>query len=74
MKNRRSYQLPTPTPATPLISPVGVQPAAVLARRQAMIDAGTHPVLAGQLAFSAASHQALRDRDPRFDVRANDPF
>ena len=69
MKHRRPYKLPPPTPNAP-----GVFPAAVLARRQAMIDAGTHPVLAGQLAFSAAGHQALRDRDPRFAVRADDPF
>ena len=62
MKHRRPYQLPPPVAAAPLLLPVGVEAAAVLARRQAMIDAGIHPVLAGQLALSAAGHQALRDR------------
>ena len=74
MKQRRLYQLPAPTPAASLPLPASLEAAAVHARRQAMIDAGTHPVLAGQIALSAANHQALRDRDPRFAVRSDDPF
>ena len=73
MKHRRSYQPPFPPAAAPRL-PVGVEPAAVLVRRQAMIDAGTHPTLAGQLALSAAGHQARRDGDLRFTVRPGDPF
>lgn len=74
MKHHRPYQAPPSPPAASPCLPAGVEPAAVLARRQAMIDAGTHPVLAGQLALSAAGHQARRDRDPRFAVRPDDPF
>lgn len=74
MKHHRPYQSPPLTPAAPSRLPAGVEPAAVLARRQAMIDAGTHPALAGSLALSAAGHQALRDRDPRFTGRNGEPF
>ena len=74
MKHHRPYQVPVLAPTVSLLLPAGVEAAAVLARRQAMIEAGTHPVLASQLALSAAGHQALRDRDPRFVVRADDPF
>ena len=74
MKHHCPYQSPARTSMAPPRLPAGVEPAAVLARRQAMIDAGTHPALAGQLALSAAGHPALRARDPRFAGQAGDPF
>lgn len=74
MKHQRPYHLPPSALAASAFLPAGVDPAAMLARRQAMIDVGTHPVLAGQLALSAAGRQALRDRNARLVARPGDPF
>lgn len=74
MNHRRPYQLPSPSAPVPPRLPAGIEPASVLARQTAMIDAGTHPVLAERLALSAAENQAMRDRDARFIVRSGDPF
>ncbi len=74
MNHHRPYQLPPP--AAPIFRglPAGIDAASILARRTAMIDAGTHPTLAERLALSAAENQAMRDRDPRFIVPPEDPF
>lgn len=69
MKHHRPYTLPPPVPAA--LRPCD---AAVLVRERAMIDAGTHPMLAERLARRAAENQARRDRHPRFTVRPDDPF
>ena len=73
MKHHRPYQLSTPAPTLALRAPAGIHPAAILARQAAMIEAGTHPILAERLASSASENQALRDRDPRFAARAAEP-
>ncbi len=70
MKHHRPYQLSAPAHAAAVRLPAGIEPAAVLARQAAMIEAGTHPTLAERLASSAGENQALRDRDPRFAAAA----
>ncbi len=62
MKHHRAYQLPIPALAATPRLPAGIDASAILARRTAMIEAGTHPVLAERLAFSAGENQAARDR------------
>ena len=74
MHHRRPYQLPSPAAPVPLRLPAGIDVASILARQTAMINAGTHPTLAERLALSASENQAMRDRDPRFTARPEDPF
>ncbi|MBE7211260.1 MAG: hypothetical protein INR65_09600 [Gluconacetobacter diazotrophicus] len=69
MKHRRAYQLPFPAPTTTPRLPAGIDAAAIFARQAAMIAAGTHPVLAERLAFSASENQTSHDHDPRFAAR-----
>lgn len=73
MHHRRPYQIPSPPIPPPRRLPAGIDAAALLARQTAMIDAGTHPMLAERLALSASENQALRERDPRFAARAGEP-
>ena len=74
MKHRRPYQLPSPDAPIPRPLPVGIDHASILVRQTAMIDAGTHPILAERLALSASENQAMRDRDPRFTALSGEPF
>ncbi len=74
MKHHRPYQLPPPVSVLPRALAAAPDHAAVLAREQAMIDAGTHPMLAEKLARRAAENQARHDRRAQPAARPDDPF
>ena len=60
-------------PAAP-IAAIDLDPEAVVSRQEAMIQAGTHAMIAEKLARDAVANQALRDRHVRPGADAADPI